>query len=229
MITIKAVLPYNGTNIVPVRAIPFVTGGDMSPTCLAGILSDPDHWFVAFVLGLNGAATQMLPKNWHQYKNQLTVIASGTNNLDLVNRTTIEALPASTFVYWESLWRTHEAIFLPSRETIYEAPPEEQADYELQPNAIIPKALIDLVFEGFSPLPKVKPISRAKAQDQEILSVLAANGIAAGNLPRNVPGKSGVKALVRNALGNDGMWSGSTVFDKAWERLLKNGDIVTPP
>lgn len=149
MITVNAVLTLNGKAIVPVRAIPFVTGNDMSPKCLAGILADTDSWLVACVLGPNNTTSQMLPKNWKQYKDQLAVIASGANNLDLANRTTIEILPASTFVYWEALWHTHESYFLPDRRQIEQLPPEEQVNYEFQPIANIPKALIDLVFEGF--------------------------------------------------------------------------------
>lgn len=149
MININAVQSLNGEKIVPVRAIPFVTGGDMNPRYLAGILSEPKHCFLAFVLGPNDVVTQMLPKNWKQYQDQLAVISTDANNLDLVNRTAVEILPASTFVYWEALWRTHEALFLPSREEIYESPPEEHGNYELQPIANIPKALVELVFEGF--------------------------------------------------------------------------------
>lgn len=149
MITVNTVLDFNGEKIVPIRAIPFVTGDDMSPKCLAGILADPDSWFLAFVLSPSNGLAKMLPKNWQQYRDQLAVIAGSANNLDLANRTTLEILPASTFVYWEALWHTHENYFLPDRGEIAQLPHEEQVNYELQPNANIPKALIDLVFEGF--------------------------------------------------------------------------------
>lgn len=226
MININAVLSLNGEKIVPVRAIPFVSGGDMNPRYLAGILSEPKHCFLAFVLGPNDLVTQMLPKTWKQYQDQLAVIATDANNLDLVNRTTLNVLPASTFVYWEALWRTHEALFLPSREEIYESPPEEHGNYELQPIANIPRALDELVFEGFIDRPKIKPVSRTAAQDQEIIALLKGKGFSPDSLPKNDPGKPGVKAVIRDALGKGEMWSGTTVFDKAWERLLKNGDIA---
>ena len=149
MITINAVLSFNGKEIVPVRAIPFVTGGDMSPKCLAGILADPDSWLLAFVLGSNNATT-MLPKNWKQYYDRLSIIARQAGDLDLNNQAMLEILPPSTFVYWEALCHTHENYFLPSRQEIEHLPPAEQANYELQPNAIIPRGLVNLVFEGFS-------------------------------------------------------------------------------
>ena len=227
MITINAILSLNGEKIVPVRAIPFVTGGDMSPKCLAGILADPDSWFIASVIDSNNVVTQMLPKNWRQYQARLSVIAKHAGDLDLIDQDTLGLLPPSTFVYWEALWHTHETYFLPLRHEIEQLPPEEQANYELQPNAIIPKALVELVFEGFSSTPKVKPVARADAQDQEILASLVANGFSPMRLPKNDPGKPGVKAIVCKALGKSGMWGGPRVFNKAWERLLRNGDIVT--
>jgi len=45
-------------------------------------------------------------------------------------------------------------------------------------------------------------------------------------LPRNEPGKPGVKAVVRAALQASSLFEGSTTFDKAWERLIKDGRIV---
>lgn len=169
MINVNAVLTINGKKIVPVRAIPFVTGNDMSPECLAGILADTDSWLLACVLGPNNTTAQMLPKNWKQYRDQLTVITVGAHGLDLSNRSTLAILPASTFVYWEALWHTHENCFLPDRREIELLPPEEQVNYELQPMANIPKALVDLVFEGFQTLVDFQNEPGDKPQDDNRL------------------------------------------------------------
>ena len=48
MTIVNVILTLNDQEIVPVRAIPFVTGGDMGPRCLASILSDPEQDFWAF-------------------------------------------------------------------------------------------------------------------------------------------------------------------------------------
>jgi hypothetical protein len=128
MINVNAVLTINGDAIVPVRAIPFVTGGDMGPRCLASILSDPEQNFLAYVLWPNNVVTPMLPKHWRQYKAQLS--ASSPDAPDLYTQTELAILPASTFVYWEGLWRTHEVNFLPPRELIAGLSDLEQRNYE---------------------------------------------------------------------------------------------------
>jgi hypothetical protein len=76
------------------------------------------------------------------------------------------------------------------------------------------------------PSASASPRSRQACQDDAILTVLKDLGINPLALPRAKFGKPGVKAEVRAALGNRGMWSGSTIFDKAWERLRREGGIV---
>lgn len=95
---------------------------------------------------------------------------------------------------------------------------------------------IDKVDE--SPQPKaathmelVKPqaheaVQRTAAQDAAVLAMLKEKGFDPLALPPNEAGKPGVKSLIRQALGTSGLWAGTTVFDKAWERLSRNGDIA---
>ena len=45
-------------------------------------------------------------------------------------------------------------------------------------------------------------------------------------LPRNIPGKSGVKSKVSNALKNNALFQGTTIFDKAWDRLLRGEEMA---
>ena len=71
-----------------------------------------------------------------------------------------------------------------------------------------------------------EPVQRAAAQDAAIISCLRAANHDPLALPKNEAGKPGVKAETRAALGNRGLWAGTTVFDKAWERLRRNRDIV---
>ena len=150
MIDTLAILRLNDQEIVPVRAIPFVTGGDMGPRCLASILADHEQHFLAYVLGPNNSVTPMLPKHWRHYVAQLS--ANGPGAPDLYTRTELEILPASTFVYWEGLWRTHENLFLPSRELIAGLSDLEQSNCELEPNPRVPKELLELVFGDFGRL-----------------------------------------------------------------------------
>lgn len=62
---------------------------------------------------------------------------------------------------------------------------------------------------------------RAKLLEQEvaILTEIKKLGIDPMALPRNPRGISGVKADVRAALKNSQLFAGSTVFNKAWDRL----------
>jgi len=74
--------------------------------------------------------------------------------------------------------------------------------------------------------PGARPMLASQAQDEAILSMLRDKGYDPLAMPPYAPGKPGVKAEIRRAIGDRGMWTGETVFDKAWERLAKNGDIA---
>ena len=147
MITVNAILTINNREVVPVRAVPFVTGGDMGPRCIASILADPEQAFFAYVLRANNVITPLLPKNWRQYKALLST--SGSNGPDLYDANTLKILPASTFVYWDALWRNHEANFMPDRVDIAKLSLAEQENYQLQPTALIPDELVEMVLDGF--------------------------------------------------------------------------------
>jgi hypothetical protein len=75
-------------------------------------------------------------------------------------------------------------------------------------------------------LSEVMPLQRSKAQEEAILSKLQSNGHDPARLVKNTPGKPGVKSEIRRALGSGGMWTGQTVFNKAWERLASNGQLA---
>ena len=72
-----------------------------------------------------------------------------------------------------------------------------------------------------------KPI-RMKLRDQEnaILAQIKTLGHDPKNLPARIPGTSGVKAAVEKALANSGLFSATTAYNKAWERLRKEGAIA---
>lgn len=78
-----------------------------------------------------------------------------------------------------------------------------------------------------------KPKPRTKMRDQEaaILKVLHEHGYDPKNLSKNEPGQAGVKAVVRYALETSPLFGAGKAFDKAWERLAKQREIiiVSPP
>lgn len=73
-----------------------------------------------------------------------------------------------------------------------------------------------------------KPGVRRKLLDQEaaILESIVALGFDPKNLPKRDNGKPGIKFLVRTALSKNILFEGAKVFDKAWERLRSDSEIV---
>lgn len=74
-----------------------------------------------------------------------------------------------------------------------------------------------------------KPLQRHPAQEAEILRVIKQAGYDPQQLPKNERGKPGVRLEIRNALKGNPLFAGSTVFDKAWERLQRYGEIASMP
>ncbi|GEM_PF-6764016 len=72
-----------------------------------------------------------------------------------------------------------------------------------------------------------KPLQRTSAQDAAMLQELRRQNYDPLALPKNPPGRPGVKAAIRKAIDGKGLFAGGTVFDKSWERLSANGEIVT--
>jgi hypothetical protein len=69
-------------------------------------------------------------------------------------------------------------------------------------------------------------ISKHRQQENAIKDEISRLGYNLKSLPENESGKSGVKNEVRVALQDNPLFGGTTVFDKAWERLLNFGDIA---
>lgn len=71
-----------------------------------------------------------------------------------------------------------------------------------------------------------KPLQRTAAQAAAILHELDKQGYDPLALPKNLPGKPGVKAAIRAAIDGKGLFVGKTVFDKSWDSLRACGDII---
>ena len=74
--------------------------------------------------------------------------------------------------------------------------------------------------------PAVRPTQRSAAQDAAILATINSLSVDPLAIPKNEPGKPGIKAKVRTALKDNSLFTGSTVFKKSWERLTSRGEIV---
>lgn len=78
-----------------------------------------------------------------------------------------------------------------------------------------------------SPADPTAPIARQRWQENEILRILKLLGYSPLALPKADAGKKGVKfeARTRCVADNSSKWSGSSVFDKAWNRLSEQARI----
>ena len=80
------------------------------------------------------------------------------------------------------------------------------------------------------PAPKPIPmalISKSKQQDSAILDWLKGNNFDPMKLPKPPKGKAGVKRDCRNALEiHYKMFSSTSVFNTAWDRLRQNNEIA---
>lgn len=74
-----------------------------------------------------------------------------------------------------------------------------------------------------------RPVQRQHAQEQAIMRLIRDEGHDPLKLPKNEPGKPGIKANVRKALQFDPIFTGATVFEKAWERLRNGKEIADQP
>ena len=72
-----------------------------------------------------------------------------------------------------------------------------------------------------------KPKQRSAAQDEAIMAAIRAAGHDPKALPPRQAGRAGIKRHVRTQLEGTTLFpSGSTVFDRAWERLRRQDDIA---
>lgn len=80
-------------------------------------------------------------------------------------------------------------------------------------------------FPGECSTESAKPLQRSTAQEAAILRAVKAAGHDPQHLPPSPAGKPGVKAQIRKMLDKDPLFLGSTVFEKAWERMRSRGEL----
>lgn len=68
--------------------------------------------------------------------------------------------------------------------------------------------------------------SRQVNQERAILAAIEEKGHTPKELPKQIIGKPGIKAEVREVMDSNSFFAGETVFDKAWERLRKSGQVA---
>jgi hypothetical protein len=73
---------------------------------------------------------------------------------------------------------------------------------------------------------KKEPRTRLRDQEDAILEEIRSQELDPMALPPFRSGHPGVKADIRESLKNSPLFEGTTTFDKAWERLLKDRCIA---
>ena len=71
-----------------------------------------------------------------------------------------------------------------------------------------------------------KPRTLLRDQEKAIIACISSLVFDPKQLPKKSPGKGGVKKQVRDNLDGNSLFKGVTVFDRAWERLRKSGEIA---
>jgi hypothetical protein len=70
-----------------------------------------------------------------------------------------------------------------------------------------------------------RPLQAQREQERVILERLKVMGYSPKAIPANVPGRRGIKSEVRAAFPASRLFQSQAVFDKAWQRLLGEGEI----
>lgn len=134
--------------MVPVRAVPFVTGGGISPLGIAQLLANPEYMIKAlFVDAATGAVHEMLQKNWIRIMLSLKEAEANAQGA-VISDVTVAFLPASTYIYLDDLKGVYAEYYCPSREDLIAYTQQERENFQLQHYAYIEKNLVNLVFEG---------------------------------------------------------------------------------
>ena len=129
----------------------------------------------------------------------ISAMARSILNRDLVSRDTSTGLP----------------VIEPDAATVYIT--------ELDAQRWLQTQLLPYIWQPSQP---TRYPSTPAQRESLILKKIVQLGHDPQDLPKAEPGKAGVKNKVKKSLGKKGIWAGSTVFDKAWERLRANGEIV---
>lgn len=217
---IPTTFQIQGKDTVPLRLVPYATGGAVSPVGLAQVLAMPDTILRAYAIetGTNNI-TPIPPKDWQVTANQRSATERPTNEACLV-------LPANTFVWLRDLELACDHYFMPDRREPGWTTGEREA-FAISRSVYLDEELAKTLLEdvsaffvpGLSPAPPPPPQKRQIQQEDRILDVLKALGFDPLKLPKEPPGRPGVKKQVRDRLANESIFRGGSIFDKAWDRL----------
>lgn len=149
-----------GREAIPVRAIPFITGGTISPDMVASALAKTDlaqrlESVPAYHLLPDGSVASMLPKEWDGIKADLQILSDKLKAKDQIDnesypewrRQSIPLLPPGVFVWKDEFEKRFAKVYSQFHMMLLD---ERPGDRDLNFSPFIPSELRGVVVEGFA-------------------------------------------------------------------------------
>ncbi|MEF8756424.1 MAG: hypothetical protein V5B60_21210 [Accumulibacter sp.] len=159
----SVVVPINGREAIPVRAIPFVTGWDVSPDMVAKSLANSSdglrlYRLTAYQHHANGSHTPILPKEWDGIEDRLRGLSESlktkNNNRHIARpqwlKKSVPILPAGVFVWRDDLQTSWHRFSAQAGTRKGERPNDGMLNFS---PLISPPETRAIVMEGFEGLP----------------------------------------------------------------------------
>ena len=146
--------------VIPIRAIPFITGGKITADTVASIFAHTDPWemrrrgLTPCLLESTGEYSQMLPKEWDDIESDLKVLRAKLKAVQEVEqekyaewrRESLRLLPPGCFVRKDDFETTFLGAYSP---VFWEILDERPGDRQLNFSPYVPRELEQVVMEGF--------------------------------------------------------------------------------
>lgn len=157
----KVTVSIDGREAIPIRAIPFVTGGKITADLVTSIFAHTDQWesrrngMAPYHLSGNVQYSPMLPKEWDRIELGFKLLLKkfeAAQKIDsehhpIQELDSIPVLPPACFVWKDDFEKAfHDAYSARNYEILNERP----GDRELNFSPYIPHDLQEAVMEGFS-------------------------------------------------------------------------------
>ena len=150
----------DGREAIPIRAIPFVTGGKITPDLVASIFAHTDQWelrrngVAPYHLSRDAKYSPMLPKEWDVIELDFKLLLKkfiAAQKIDqehhsIRERDSISMLPPASFVWKDDFEKAFQNAYSTQN---YEILNERSGDRELNFSPYIPHDLQETVMEGF--------------------------------------------------------------------------------
>lgn len=206
----------DGREAIPIRAIPFVTGGKITPDLVASIFAHTDQWesrlkgVAPYHLSGDAKYSPMLPKEWDGIELDFKLLLKrfkAAQKIDqehhsIRERDSISMLPPASFVWKDDFEKAFQNAYSTQN---YEILNERPGDRELNFSPYIPNDLQEAVMEGFPPreetITQQWPWGDYETPLLRILAAAVSQWCLAGEYPQKKTGKvqESIKAEMKKA------------------------------